>query len=298
MDTVSPLLPENDKVFFALRNAAQKLQELFEKYGVLQKTNTSLQEELKSIRGEVNYCTSKMKNLEAEKEEIAKEYLKYKEENDYKNQLIKDYEFKLKDIEEQNLKLRSDLGNRNDEFDVLKNKYDLETKNLSNLIFEKEEIIKERVLLSERLKEEILNEKDNNELKIKELSVSLVEKEEVVKERELLAERLKEEILREKDTNETKIKELSVLLEEKEEIVKERELLAERLKEEILREKDTNETKIKELLFSIEEKERLLDEIKENKSEDESLSERNEILRNNIKLKINQVIEKINSLVS
>jgi chromosome segregation ATPase len=220
MDTPSALLPDNDKLFYSLRNISQKMQELFEKYGLLQKRNESLKDELKVLKGEMNYCTSKVKNIETEKEEIAKEYLKFKEENDYKHQLIKDYEFKLKDLEEQNLKLRSDYNNKSDEFEVIKNKYDSETKNLSNLIFEKEEIIKERVLLAERLKEEIA------------------------------------------------------------------------------REKDRNETKTAELLLLIEEKENFINQLNNKKSEEESFSEQNEILRTNVKLKINQVIEKINSLVS
>jgi chromosome segregation ATPase len=220
MDTPSALLPDNDKLFYSLRNISQKMQELFEKYGLLQKRNESLKDELKVLKGEMNYCTSKVKNIETEKEEIAKEYLKFKEENDYKHQLIKDYEFKLKDLEEQNLKLRSDYNNKSDEFEVIKNKYDSETKNLSNLIFEKEEIIKERVLLAERLKEEIA------------------------------------------------------------------------------REKDRNETKTAELLLLIEEKENFINQLNNKKSEEESFSEQNEILRTNVKLNINQVIEKINSLVS
>lgn len=220
MEPPSILLPGNDKLFQALRIVSQRIQELFEKYSVLRKNNESLTDEIKGLRGEISYCTSKVKNVEEEKEEIAKEYLKYKEENDYKNQLIKDYEIKLNDLQKQNLKLKSEFGNINDECGVIKNKYELETKNLSNLIFEKEEIIKERALLAERLKEEILGEKQRNE------------------------------------------------------------------------------TKIKELLFLIEEKDNLINEITGQKSEEESLSEKNEILRNNVKLKIDQVIEKINSLVN
>lgn len=220
MDTPSSLLPDNDKLYYALRSISQKIQDVIERYALLKKKNDSLKEEIKVLKSEVSFCSTKVKNVESEKEELAREYLKYKEENDYKTQLIKDYEFKLKDLEEQNLKLRTGSNAKEDDFTVLKTKYETETKHLSDLIFEKEEIIKDRALLAERLKEEILNEKDKNE------------------------------------------------------------------------------TKIKEFLFLIEKKDNLIKELEKAKTDDENLSEQNEILRNDVKLKINRVIEKINSLVS
>jgi uncharacterized protein (DUF3084 family) len=106
------------------------------------------------------------------------------------------------------------------------------------------------------------------------------EKDEIIKE--------KDEIIWEKDEI---IKERDEFIKVKDETIKEREL-----SESIV--KNKNEKEINELLNKVKEMEKTILDLNDKKSYVESFNNANELLKSDIKLKIDQTIGKINSLIS
>jgi chromosome segregation ATPase len=88
------------------------------------------------------------------------------------------------------------------------------------------------------------------------------------------------------------------LIQEKDEIIEEKEEAIKRLSGNIDRNKDEKAKEINELLSKIEEMQKTILKLSGKKSYVESFNQTNELLKSDIKLKIDQTIEKINSLIS
>lgn len=149
MEDLSALSLETEKILHIVKDSHNKLDIIIGKYNSVGRNGTNLDDtnlldENKFLKSKIADLNNQNREIENQKELLLKELEEIENKDESASKVLKDYEERIQELEENNSYLKNELKLKNEEIERTQGKYNIKIINLTNTIEEQDEIIKEK----------------------------------------------------------------------------------------------------------------------------------------------------------